>query len=93
MRVVTDETTQGRLGSGTIRLGFDTLTATIQFEKKTFALFCAGIYFFFVIVLCVLSAITTTFVMHLHNRAESTQVTSMAPWVSCFKTKTLGNNS
>jgi len=34
MRVATDETTQGRLGSGTIRLGFDTLTATIQFEKK-----------------------------------------------------------
>jgi len=55
-------------------------------------LICAGIYFFFVIVLCVLSAVTTTFVMQLHIRAESVPVTNMAPWVSCYCTNKRSHN-
>ena len=45
---------------------------------------CAGMYVTFVIVLCVLSASSTTLVMYMHIRAESIPVIGMTPWVSRF---------
>lgn len=50
-----------------------------------------GMYFFFVIVLCVLSAVTTTLVMHLHFRAESVPLTNMAPWLKVIICKRLAS--
>jgi len=56
---------------------------------ETFTCLCTGIYFFFVIVLCVMSAVTTALVMQLHIRAESVPVTRMTPWVSDFARNTV----
>ena len=60
----------------------DILSETLY--KYQCAWVVAGIYFLFVIVLCVLSATSTSLVMYLHIRAYSVHIVSMAPRVSRY---------